>query len=103
MCGTFAKVPGYSAKVRENLIWANQHSELIVRHLLMPGHVECCWLAGRAMAGGKPSGCENKFRFRFLAGLARFGPPRIAPEPIGVDETARAQEIARACRLNTIT
>jgi putative pyruvate formate lyase activating enzyme len=29
--------------VRENLLWANEHSELIVRHLLMPGHVECCW------------------------------------------------------------
>ena len=38
-----AKVPDYVRVVRENLIWANEHSELIVRHLLMPGHVECCW------------------------------------------------------------
>jgi putative pyruvate formate lyase activating enzyme len=38
-----AKVPDYSRVVRENLIWAAGHSELIVRHLLMPGHVECCW------------------------------------------------------------
>jgi putative pyruvate formate lyase activating enzyme len=33
----------YSSSVRENLRWAGQHSELIVRHLLMPGHLECCW------------------------------------------------------------
>jgi putative pyruvate formate lyase activating enzyme len=38
-----AKVPDYTRVVRENLLWANDHSELIVRHLLMPGHVECCW------------------------------------------------------------
>jgi putative pyruvate formate lyase activating enzyme len=38
-----ARVPDYTSVVRENLTWANQHSELIVRHLVMPGHVECCW------------------------------------------------------------
>lgn len=38
-----AKVPDYNRVVRENLLWAAEHSELIVRHLLMPGHVECCW------------------------------------------------------------
>ncbi len=38
-----AKTPDYVRIVRENLLWANEHSELIVRHLLMPGHVDCCW------------------------------------------------------------
>jgi putative pyruvate formate lyase activating enzyme len=38
-----AKVSDYVKVVRENLRWANAKSELIVRHLLMPGHVECCW------------------------------------------------------------
>jgi putative pyruvate formate lyase activating enzyme len=38
-----ARVPGYTRVVRQNLLWADTHSELIVRHLLMPGHVECCW------------------------------------------------------------
>jgi putative pyruvate formate lyase activating enzyme len=38
-----AKVPDYLRVVRENLRWANERSELIVRHLLMPGHIECCW------------------------------------------------------------
>ena len=38
-----AKVSDYVRVVQENLLWAKAHSELIVRHLLMPGHVECCW------------------------------------------------------------
>ena len=38
-----AKVSDYLCVVQENLLWANTHSELIVRHLLMPGHAECCW------------------------------------------------------------
>lgn len=38
-----AKVADYNAIVRENLLWAADHADLIVRHLVMPGHVECCW------------------------------------------------------------
>jgi len=38
-----AKIPNYVRVVRENLLWADAHSELIVRHLLMPGHIDCCW------------------------------------------------------------
>jgi putative pyruvate formate lyase activating enzyme len=43
-----AKVCNYLQVVQENLHWANAHSQLIVRHLLMPGHLECCW---RPIAG----------------------------------------------------
>lgn len=38
-----ARISNYTEIVRDNLIWANQHSELIIRHLVMPSHVECCW------------------------------------------------------------
>ena len=38
-----AKVPYYVRIVQENLAWTNVNCELIVRHLLMPGHIECCW------------------------------------------------------------
>jgi putative pyruvate formate lyase activating enzyme len=38
-----ARIPGYTSVARENLRWAAGHGELIVRHLLMPGHLECCW------------------------------------------------------------
>ena len=38
-----ARVGNYNQVVRENLLWAARTSELIVRHLLMPGHIDCCW------------------------------------------------------------
>jgi putative pyruvate formate lyase activating enzyme len=38
-----AKVGDYLRVTQENLVWARAHSELIIRHLLMPGHVDCCW------------------------------------------------------------
>jgi putative pyruvate formate lyase activating enzyme len=38
-----ARISGYVRVVQENLLWANEYSELIVRHLLMPGHIDCCW------------------------------------------------------------
>lgn len=38
-----AGIERYTEIVRENLYWAAEHTELLVRHLLMPGHVECCW------------------------------------------------------------
>jgi putative pyruvate formate lyase activating enzyme len=48
-----AGVPNYTAVVRRNLLWAARNGRLIVRHLLMPGHADCCfepiarWLARR--------------------------------------------------------
>lgn len=38
-----ARIENYSAVTQENLLWADGHNELIVRHLLMPGHLDCCW------------------------------------------------------------
>ena len=57
-----ARVPNYSTAVRENLVWANEHSELIVRHLLMPGHVECCWQSICAWLAGNLSGVKVSLR-----------------------------------------
>ena len=38
-----AGVNDYLRITRENLLWAANHARLIVRHLLMPGHIDCCW------------------------------------------------------------
>ncbi len=38
-----AAVGDYQRHVQDTLLWASQTSELIIRHLLMPGHVDCCW------------------------------------------------------------
>jgi len=38
-----AHISDYVRTVQENLLWADRQGELIVRHLLMPGHIDCCW------------------------------------------------------------
>jgi putative pyruvate formate lyase activating enzyme len=38
-----SRTPGYRAALEETLVWASTRTDLIVRHLLMPGHIECCW------------------------------------------------------------
>jgi putative pyruvate formate lyase activating enzyme len=48
-----AGVTDYLRVVRENLRWAAAHGDLIVRHLLMPGHVDCCWAPVAAWLGGE--------------------------------------------------
>jgi putative pyruvate formate lyase activating enzyme len=40
---TLSHTPGYTAAVCETLRWAAEDTDLIIRHLLMPGHVGCCW------------------------------------------------------------
>jgi len=96
-----AKIPGYRAIVGENLIWANQHSELIVRHLLMPGHVECCW---RPVAQWL---AENLPEVKVNLGLGFWPAWRVSAHrelqgTIDRRETAQALEIARAYHLNII-
>lgn len=57
---TLAGVPDYLHHVQNNLRWGRDNSQLIVRHLLMPGHVRCClepvlaWLT-REMPGTRLS------------------------------------------------
>jgi len=38
-----AQAPDYVATVQDYLIRASTRGEAIIRHLLMPGHVMCCW------------------------------------------------------------
>ena len=38
-----ARVADYTRVVQENLCWMAARSETMVRHLLMPGHLDCCW------------------------------------------------------------
>jgi putative pyruvate formate lyase activating enzyme len=38
-----SRIPRYRARIEENLRWAASHSQLMIRHLLMPGHLDCCW------------------------------------------------------------
>jgi putative pyruvate formate lyase activating enzyme len=60
-----AKISDYTRVVRENLLWADAHSELIVRHLLMPGHLDCCWLPVAAWLAQNLPGVKVNLRSGF--------------------------------------
>jgi putative pyruvate formate lyase activating enzyme len=96
-----AKISGYTQIVTENLLWANAHSELIVRHLLMPGHIQCCWEPVAKWLAENLAGVKMNLR----AGFWPAWHARLHPELSGTvcaEETAHAQQIARACGLNLV-
>jgi putative pyruvate formate lyase activating enzyme len=59
-----AGVPHYSYVIRRNLTWIAGRTPLIVRHLLMPGHLECCLRPAAEWLSANLPGT----RFQFYAG-----------------------------------
>jgi putative pyruvate formate lyase activating enzyme len=87
--------------VQENLLWAQEHSELVVRHLVMPGHVDCCWApAARWLAEALP-GVKVNLRSGFWPAWqsARHAELRGT---VTATEGDRAWAIAREQGLNLI-
>jgi putative pyruvate formate lyase activating enzyme len=96
-----AGVRDYGPVVRENLLWASRHSELIVRHLLMPGHLECCWGPIAEWLATELPGVKVNLRPAFWpAWHADRHPELRQPAPAG--ESARAFELGEALGLNLI-
>jgi putative pyruvate formate lyase activating enzyme len=62
---SLARVPDYVRVVRENLLWAAEHTQLIVRHLLMPGHIDCCWRGVAEWLGVELPGVRVSLRSSF--------------------------------------
>jgi putative pyruvate formate lyase activating enzyme len=96
-----ARVPNYNAVVRENLLWAARDSELIVRHLIMPGHVECCWRNVAAWLANELPGVKVNLREGFWPGwqAARHAELRGT---VSANETQSAWSIAREFELKLV-
>jgi putative pyruvate formate lyase activating enzyme len=96
-----ARVPDYNKITRENLAWAVWQGELIVRHLLMPGHLECCWrVVAEWMAANLP-GVKVNLRAGFWPAW-RAGRHAELSKPSPVAEQERAMGLARELNLNLI-
>jgi len=118
-----AKIPDYTSVVRENLLWfagvscpvgvqalacANdtlkrelQRGELIVRHLLMPGHVECCWMPVAEWLAAELPGVKVNLRSGFWPAWKSARYPELRGVVSG-NETRRAWQIAENHGLNLI-
>jgi putative pyruvate formate lyase activating enzyme len=96
-----AKVPHYQRVVRENLMWASSHSELIVRHLLMPGHVDCCWEPVAQWLAAELPFVKVSLRDGFWPAWQAARHPELRG-PVAASEAERAQDLARSYGLRLI-
>ncbi|HYV28187.1 MAG TPA: radical SAM protein [Candidatus Eisenbacteria bacterium] len=96
-----AKVSDYVRIVKENLAWAHGHSDLIVRHLLMPGHLNCCWQPVAEWLVAELPEVKVNLRSGFWPAwrAARHSELR---RTVSTEESERALEIARWLGLNLI-
>jgi putative pyruvate formate lyase activating enzyme len=96
-----ARVADYVRVVQENLLWAHEHSELIVRHLLMPGHVDCCWRPVAEWLASELPGVKVNLRSGFWPAW-QAGRHAELTRPVSAAERERSQAIAHAGGLNLI-
>jgi putative pyruvate formate lyase activating enzyme len=96
-----AKVPDYLHVVKENLLWADAHSELMVRHLLMPGHVDCCWRPVAEWLAVNLPGIKVNLRPGFWPAWHAARHAELC-RTVSHNESRRALEIARTNQLHLI-
>lgn len=96
-----AKILNYVRIVRENLLWANEHAELIVRHLLMPGHIDCCWRPVAEWLAAELPGVKVNLRSGFWPAWHAARHAELRGTVLS-DATRHALEIAQTCKLRLI-
>jgi putative pyruvate formate lyase activating enzyme len=96
-----AKIPDYTQIVTENLLWANVHSELIVRHLVMPGHVQCCWKPVAEWLAENLPGAKVNLRAGFWPAWHSHRHEELSGTA-SADETKQALRIGQLCQLNLV-
>jgi putative pyruvate formate lyase activating enzyme len=92
---------GYGQTVQDNLRWAAQRSDLIVRHLAMPGHIDCCWRPVAAWLAANLPGVKVNLRTGFWPARRAGLPPEFS-RTVSAMETARARQIAGEFRLRLV-
>jgi len=93
--------PHYSGSMRKHEI-PFAPPELIVRHLLMPGHIDCCWRPVAEWLGAELPGVKVNLRSGFWPAwhAARH---RELRGTVLSEATRDALEIAQACKLRLIS
>lgn len=96
-----AYVQDYTRVVHQNLVWAAAHTDLIVRHLLMPGHIECCWLAVARWLSKNLPGVKVSLRTGFWPGWQSVLHPELR-RTVSSAESETAFRIGHRLGLNLI-
>jgi putative pyruvate formate lyase activating enzyme len=96
-----AGVGDYMDIVQDNLLWSYQHSDLVVRHLLLPGHVNCCWSRVARWLAAQMPGVKVSLRTEFWPAWFSRRHDEISGT-IKAAESMRAFEIGRELELNFV-
>lgn len=96
-----AAVSDYTHIVRENLRWSSVRHRLIVRHLLMPGHVDCCWQPIASWLATHLPDVEVSLREGFWPAWQSHSHAELTG-PCSSTELARARDIAGELALRLI-
>ncbi|MDX2227396.1 MAG: radical SAM protein [Verrucomicrobiae bacterium] len=67
-----AGIKNYTAILKENLRWAHRSGRLVIRHLVMPGHVGCCWTPVARWLSEELPGVAINLRTGFWPGWQSF-------------------------------
>ncbi|MHC4713246.1 MAG: radical SAM protein [Planctomycetota bacterium] len=101
-CATrLASAPGYLATVRANLLAVAPGRDLILRHLVMPGHFECCTAPVLDWTRGNLPGVEVSLPETYFPPAG--GTAAELGRPLRADEMRRAREYALERGLNLVT
>ncbi len=96
-----AGVHDYTRVLQENLRWAAEDSELVIRHLLMPGHVNCCWQPVATWIAANLPGVKVNLRTGFWPAWRSRRHPELR-DPAVASELQRAWDIAIATGVHLI-
>jgi len=96
-----ARIGDYQFHVRHTLLWASQSSELIIRHLLMPGHVDCCWKPIAQWIAAELPTTKVSLRYGFWPAWQAARHPELR-RPARTIEEQQAAEIARSYGLHLV-
>jgi putative pyruvate formate lyase activating enzyme len=96
-----SRTPGYVGAVRETLVWASSHTDLIIRHLLMPGHVGCCWRPVAEWISVHLPGTKISLRSGYWPSW-RAAEHVPLDRPLDAGELSEAMEIVERFKLNLV-
>ena len=95
-----SSAPNYTSIVKRNHLLAEKHADLLIRHLVMPNHVECCTYKVLEMV--KPMHALVNIMAQYRPEYKAHEYPEIA-RPLTPEEYKKAVDKAKELKLTAIT
>ncbi len=94
-------VEGYCAVAQRNFLSAYSSGELVVRHLVLPGHIKCCLEPIAQWVSRNMSGAAFSLMFQYMPCFQALDDPGLC-RALTPKEEAEALSIASGYKLNTV-